>query len=99
MACPITNADRIHSEWQNKQPGDSMALCPDVEMPPPYEVVAVLPGQALILGHRPTAADNRPDLTWFDTWSFILQPVDASHTRLIIRSRSTVDLGWMKAIE
>jgi hypothetical protein len=99
IACPIHNAGQIHPEWQNPQPGDSLALCPKAEMPPPYEVITVEPGQALVLGHRPTTADNRPDLTWFESWAFILQPIDANATRLIIRSRSTVDLGWMKAIE
>ncbi len=99
MGCPITNADRIHEEWQAKQPGDQMALCPDTELPPPYEVVSVIPGQALILGHRPTPADNLPGLAWAETWSFIVQPIDANTSRVIIRARSKIDPTWMKAIE
>ncbi len=51
--CPIKNADRIHPEWQDFQPGESYPLCPGEFGPPPYEVIEVVPGQALIFGHQP----------------------------------------------
>jgi hypothetical protein len=99
IGCPITNADIIHAEWQNLQPGDLMHMCVSDPAPPPYEVAAVLPDRALVLGHRATAADNLGDAEWFDTWSFVLEPVDASTTRLIARSRTAANVAWMRIIE
>jgi protein-S-isoprenylcysteine O-methyltransferase Ste14 len=99
MFCPIVNADHIYPEWQNPLPGDQMALCPDAEMPPPYEVIDVRPGQAFILGHRATASDPLPEGAWLESWAFIVQPLDADTTRLLIRNRTAVELSWMKAIE
>ena len=98
--CPIENADRIHSEWQDLQPGESYPLCPGDFGPPPYQVIEVVPGQALILGHRPlNEAELAMDTDWVDTWAFVLQPVDADTTRLLIRTRNAYLPGWMKAIE
>ncbi len=98
--CPIVNADRIHSEWQDVKAGDLFKLCPKDPGPPPYIVAAVYPGQALIVGHHPGPNDPVPPGTeWFDTWSFILQPVDANTTRLIIRSRNAGVFGWTQAIQ
>ena len=75
------NADTIHPEWQNIQIGDPVRMGPDGKAPPPYVVAQIYPNQALILGHK---GDNG---TWFDTWQFVLQPIDAGSTRLIVRSR------------
>jgi hypothetical protein len=36
---------------------------------------------------------------WFDTWTFILEPVDANTTRLIARSRNAKNVAWMRIIE
>lgn len=92
IACPIVNADRIHPDWQNPQPGDSWAMCPGGSGPPPYQVAQVDPGKALVLGHQ-------EDGGWFDTWTFAVVAVDADTTRLIHRSRTAVDQAWVKAIE
>src|SRR5512135_889674 len=29
LRCPMVNADRIHSEWQNLQVGDKVHMCPN----------------------------------------------------------------------
>ncbi len=98
--CPIVNADRIHAEWQDPKVGDLFKLCPKDPGPPPYIVAAVYPGQALIVGHHAGPNDPAPAGTkWFDTWGFILQPVDARTTRLIIRNRNAGMFGWMRVIE
>jgi hypothetical protein len=99
IGCPITNADRIHLEWQDLQPGDWMRMCVDDPAPPPYEVIQVMPDRALVLGHRAVEADLLGDAEWFDTWSFILEPIDADTTRLIARSRNAKNVAWMRMIE
>jgi hypothetical protein len=98
--CPMVNADRIHPEWQELQPGDLVRMCPTEFGPPPFHVVAIQPERALILGQPPlTDADRATGHAWMSTWAFILDPVDASTTRLIVRSRDAVHAGWMDLIE
>jgi hypothetical protein len=65
-------------------------------------VAALLPGQALILGHstEPGGVPSQvtPQTAWGDTWAFILQPVNEQQTRLIIRSRATYADPTMRTI-
>jgi hypothetical protein len=98
--CPQVNADRIHPEWQDLQPGDLVKMCPGEFGPPPFHVVAIQPERALILGQPPlTAADRATGHAWMSTWALILEPVDAGATRLIFRTRDAVHAGWMDIIE
>ncbi len=98
--CPIVNADRIHPEWQDLRVGDLFKLCPKDPGPPPYIVAAIYPGQALIVGHHTSPGDPAPEgAEWFDTWSFVLQPVNSNTTRLMVRSRNAGVFGWMRIIE
>jgi hypothetical protein len=87
----IHNADRIHEEWQNIKPGDPIDMAPPGRnAPPPYLVAYVILEQALVTGH-PQNADITSK-TWVDVWSFVLKPVDAQTTRLVIRTR-TMNVG------
>ncbi len=94
LGCRITNADRVHPEWQTTQVGDPVRLYPEGSGPPPYLVAAIIPEQALVLGHHP--ADGAG---WTDTWAFVLQPIDARSTRLIIRGRDDGTLGFLRVLE
>lgn len=73
----ITNADRIHREWQDLSIGDTVrATQPDYFGGRfgtlGWKVSDVVPGRALVL----------------ENWgSFVLVPVDSATTRLIIRTR------------
>jgi hypothetical protein len=96
LNCPMSNADRIHPEWQNPQPGDLVKMCPKEFGPPPYEVAAVLPQRAFILGHR---LEGAAGAGWHSIWAFVLEPVDADTTRLIVRGRNAVEEGWMAWVE
>lgn len=100
LLCPIKNADVIHEEWQVRNPGDHFALCPGEFGPPDYEVIQVMQGQALILGHRRSESQptNRSQ-EWFDTWAFVLQSNDQESTRFLLRTRTSELPGWMKVIE
>lgn len=67
-----TNADRIHPEWQNPQPGDSMIQSV-------LKVRAVEPGKYLLADSLDPAVMN-----WI--WLWYLQPIaDGQQTRLIVR--------------
>lgn len=61
LRCEISNADRIHAEWQNLQIGDPVRMCPGTSGPPPYEVAMLEPERAVILGHK-------EDGDWIEVW-------------------------------
>jgi hypothetical protein len=77
----ITNADRIHPEWQQLEVGDS--------------VFATQPGYLGLgrLGWRVSAMEPRRGFI-LDRWgAFVLLPVDSATTRFIVRTRGDGDAG------
>jgi hypothetical protein len=76
----IHNADRIVAEWQDLSIGDTVRLgradrFPDATL----EVAALNPERSLVL--------RTPDEPTWWVWSFLLDPVDDTTTRLLVRSR------------
>src|SRR5205807_2391127 len=76
---PVRNADRVVPEWQNVKPGDLVRAAPPNYLggiagdTVGWRVAELIPGRALIL----------------DGWgAFVLEPVDDSTTRLLVRSRA-----------
>jgi hypothetical protein len=57
----------------------------------------VQPGRSLIAGHHPDAALSGE--TWTDVWQFVLEPMDAHTTRLIIRTRTNMVGGIWDIVE
>jgi len=86
FGCKLVNADEIHPEWQNLAVGDKVKMCPGDFGPPAYEVAAIDPGRAIIIGHYENGA-------WIDIWQFVLQPADDGTTRLVLRSQDAKE-GW-----
>jgi len=86
LQCPQTNADRIHEEWQDLKPGDKVLMCPYENAPPAYEVAMVEPNNAIVVGHQENGA-------WSDVWQFIFLPQEDGTTRLLLRSRNSLE-GW-----
>jgi hypothetical protein len=81
FGCGITNADRVHPEWQDVKPGNGVRLHPKMT---PIPVAAVEKQRALILG-GPNSPDPRiPPVTW----AFVLEPAPGNTTRLLIRWRA-----------
>ena len=78
VGCKMKNADRIIPEYQDLKVGDKVLLAPEGG-PPPFEVTAIEPSQAIILG------GSEPPTTW----GFILESIDKNSTRLIIRFRQS----------
>ncbi|MGM0606185.1 MAG: hypothetical protein ACQETB_11025 [Halobacteriota archaeon] len=76
----IHNADEIRPEWQDLEVGDTVRLgradrFPDATL----EVAEFDPEESLVLR-------TPDDPTWW-IWSFVLDPVDETTTRLLVRSR------------
>jgi hypothetical protein len=91
IACPQTNADRIHEEWQNLQVGDQVKLCPKEPGPPPYMVAQLLPNQAIVLGHQENGQ-------WVDLWQFVILPQTDGSSRLVLRTRTMAVGGFWDVI-
>jgi hypothetical protein len=92
----IHNADRIVPAWQQLQVGDYMRFTPD-----PYlgrlpvqrwTVVEIEPERALVLRQAPP--ENPTDVTW----AFVLAPIDAQTTRLLLRSRGSDPAGMPRLV-
>ena len=88
LGAGIHNVDRIHPEWQNLKVGDMVRMYREGGGPPPYEVAALEPERALILGHR--LVDKAT--AWGESWAFVLQKIDEGSTRLIMRERFSSSL-------
>jgi hypothetical protein len=83
LGCEIHNSDRIVPEWQRTQVGDLVRLFPAGKQgPPPYVVASVESNHALVMGHKDETGQ------WFETWQFLVQPLDPQRTRLIHRVRA-----------
>lgn len=91
IMCPITNADRIHPEWQNLQVGDKVKMCPAESGPPAYEVALLLPNEAVVLGHKEGGQ-------WVDLWQFVLLEQEDGSTRLVVRTRTMMAGGFWTVI-
>jgi hypothetical protein len=90
--CPMTNADRIHPEWQNLKVGDEVKLCAKDPAPPPYIVAALEPNRSMVLGHQ----DNLGQ--WVETWQFTLIPQADGASRLVTRTRTTAVGGFWEVL-
>lgn len=81
IGCDIHNADHILPEFQDLKIGDRVRLGP--EGYPAFDVYDIKPAIALVLVGI-TPGKSMPT-TW--VWSFLLNPIDESNTRMILRSR------------
>lgn len=86
LRCPMTNADRIHPEWQDRQVGDLVRMCPGEAGPPPYVVAQLHPDRAMVLGHQENG-------TWVDLYQFVIVPQEDGASRLILRTRTMMAGG------
>ncbi len=86
LRCPMTNADRIHPEWQNLQVGGQVRMCPGEAGPPPYAVAQIHPDQAIVLGHQENGE-------WVDLYQFVITPQADGSSRLILRTRTMMAGG------
>jgi hypothetical protein len=79
------NADRVHPAWQNLEVGDTMWMSHPrlAYLFPETRVVRSDPNRALVFAiyGRPGGADAPPS----GAWSFVLEPIDDTSTRLISR--------------
>jgi len=91
LNCQIVNADSIHPEWQNLQPGDLVKMCPGKDGPPPYMVANVYPDQAVVLGHQENGK-------WVDLWQFVIIPQTDGTSRLVLRTRTMMTGGMWDVI-
>jgi hypothetical protein len=84
LGMDLHNADRIHPEWQDLEIGDTMWMShPRLKyLFPETKAVTIDPNRALVFAiYGPEGTDVTPS----GAWSFILNPIDETSTRLISR--------------
>ncbi|MCP3976934.1 MAG: hypothetical protein GY720_20800 [bacterium] len=84
LGMDLHNADEIKALWQNLEIGDTMWMShPRLkDLFPETKVATIEPYRALVFAiHGPEGTDAPPS----GAWSFILDPIDATSTRLIAR--------------
>jgi hypothetical protein len=91
LQCRLTNADRIHEEWQNLKVGGEMKMCPGEFGPPPYIIAQIFPNEAIVMGHQENGK-------WVDLWQFIIIPQADGTSRLITRTRTMAVGGFWTII-
>ncbi len=76
----IHNADEIRPEWQDLEVGDTVRLGRADRFPDATLEVAEFDSEESLVLRTPD------DPTWW-VWSFVLDPIDETTTRLLVRSR------------
>jgi len=93
----IVSAERIVPEWQQVAAGNTIQISPVT----PMDVAVCDPGRALVLHTvmnplTAEVADPRAGGLYLDwSWAFLLEPIDAATTRLIIRVRGYYQPRWL----
>ena len=106
----VASAREIHPDWQAIEIGDVLPATPDGD--DGFEVLRVDAPRAFILGGLYDAGAGtqlafgapRPESYWQMTWSFVLEPLDATTTRLHVRGRAAyspsnaLHVGWIRPV-
>jgi len=95
----IRSARELHPELSDLRVGDVIPATPDGDSG--FEVLRIESERALVLGGLYDAgrdeqlpfASPRPAGYWHTTWAFVLEPLDATHTRLHVRARAAFARG------
>jgi hypothetical protein len=97
----VRSAREIHPDLQSLSVGAILPATPGSD--DGFEVLRIEPPRVLVLGglyngdgggHLPFAG-KRPRRFWHVTWAFVLDPLDARSTRLIVRARVAFRPGRM----
>ena len=99
----LRSADRIHPEWQNISVGHRMPSTP--KGGPWWEVAALEPGRFLGLrmsvdlrGRPFDPRGKRPRFFTDSLWAFLLEPLPANRTRLIVSGYWAFRPQWLRGI-
>ena len=104
------SAREIHPELQHLVVGDVIPATPEGD--DGFEVLAIEPGRALVLGGLFDAdagkqvpfADARPARYWHVTWAFVLERLDGATTRVHVRARAAFSpserlrVAWIRPV-
>lgn len=93
------SAREVHPEWQHLSEGEIVGVSAD--NPEGFEVLRIDAPHTLLLGGLYDTAHERqmafsaprPKEYWHVTWAFVLQRLDATNTRLVVRARACYSEG------
>jgi hypothetical protein len=90
FGCEMPKVERLHSDWKPRSEGETVWFCaPEKFKGQGYMVAAVVePSKAFVMISGPDwSALQAGNRAAGGSWGFILEPIDASHTRLLARLR------------
>jgi hypothetical protein len=101
VGCDLKNAERVHPEWQELRPGDSLRLHKESAA---LSIAAVEPGH-YFLAHgetdprtggpvNPDAKERAVRVSWL----FYIEPIDEKRSRFISRYRAACGVDWRARI-
>lgn len=88
IGCDIHSTDQIIPEYQHLALGDTIRLTPPQRTDLALEVRHIEPERALVLCPPGDPAETMAAGYPYMSWVFVLAPMNAQQTRLLIRSRS-----------
>lgn len=94
----VTNAERIHPEWQHLKVGDLVRFTPEdyfLNPGPGLWVQQMEPPHVLVFAFGMETQMPEPVTV---TWQFVLRPQDDGSTRLILRGQNDVGSGIAAAL-
>ena len=88
VGCEMTNADRIHPEFQTWKPGDKLWMYPPDKLDGlgHAPLVRVEDGRVLVFATR--RVGSAAPAPYDGSWAFVLEPIDANTTRFLVRGRA-----------
>jgi hypothetical protein len=88
VGCEIENATQLLPDRQQWKLGDKLWMVPPEKLDGMGHAVLarLVPGRAL--GFATRQAGTAASAPYDGSWSFVLEPIDATHTRLLVRGRA-----------
>jgi hypothetical protein len=95
VGCEMPSADRIRPEFQGWKPGDKLWMYP----PDKWNglghgaLAAYEPGRAISFATRQIGTS--PASPYDGNWTFVVEPIDAKRSRLLVRGREAGSPAWL----
>ena len=89
VGCEMPAAERIHPEFQTWKQGDKLWMYPPAKFNGMGNAPLARHQEGKVLAFATRRIGSRDPSAYDGSWSFVLEPINASTTRLLVRGRST----------
>jgi hypothetical protein len=89
VGCEMPGAERIHPELQHWKPGDKLWMYPPDKLNGMGSAPLAYHEEGRVLAFATRRIGSTDPSAFAGSWSFVLEPMDATTTRLLVRGRSS----------